>query len=83
MEKPIIKEKKSYLLIYIIIALALIALSEFIIIRVEAYRRKFKRANGILTYHYIAETQYVGGKPRRKTLKYLGNVENILEKFKF
>lgn len=46
-------------------------------------KRKFKKAKGIRTYHYVAETHYVNEKPRHKILKYLGTVENILEKFKF
>ncbi len=44
-------------------------------------KRKFKKAKGIRTYHYIAKTIYVYGKPRHKILKYLGTVENILKKF--
>ncbi len=46
-------------------------------------KRKFKKARGIRTYHYIAETIYKNKKPRHRILKYLGTVENILEKFKF
>lgn len=45
-------------------------------------KRKFNKAKGIRTYHYIAETIYEDGKPRHRILKYLGTAENILEKFK-
>lgn len=45
-------------------------------------RRKFRKANRIRVYHYIAETHYVNGKPRHKILKYLGTAENILRIFK-
>ena len=44
-------------------------------------KRKFKKVKGPRTYHYIAETVYVDGKPRHKILKYLGTAENILKKF--
>jgi len=44
-------------------------------------KRKFRKAKGIRTYHYIAETFYKQGKPRHRILKYLGTAENILEKF--
>ena len=44
-------------------------------------KRKFKKARGIRTYHYIAETVYDNGKPRHKIIKYLGTAENILRKF--
>lgn len=46
-------------------------------------KRKFKKAKGIRTYHYIAETIYKKGKPRHKIHKYLGTAENILKIFKF
>jgi len=45
-------------------------------------KRKFKKARGIRTYHYIAETFYVDKKPRHRILKYLGTAENILKKFR-
>lgn len=44
-------------------------------------KRRFKKAKGPRTYHYVAETVYIGGKPRHKILKYLGTAENILKKF--
>lgn len=44
-------------------------------------KRKFRKAKGVRTYHYIAETQYEQGKPRHKILKYLGTAENILRVF--
>lgn len=44
-------------------------------------KRKFKKVKGHRTYHYVAETVYVDGKPRHKILKYLGTAENILKKF--
>lgn len=44
-------------------------------------KRKFKKAKGIRTYHYVIETVYINGKPRHKILKYLGTAENILKKF--
>ena len=44
-------------------------------------KRKFKKANGIRTYHYIAETYYADSKPRHRILKYLGTAENILHIF--
>lgn len=44
-------------------------------------KRKFKKAKGIRTYHYVAKTVYVNSKPRHKILKYLGTAENILRKF--
>jgi hypothetical protein len=44
-------------------------------------KRKFKKAKGIRTYHYVVETVYKEGKPRNKILKYLGTAENILKKF--
>ena len=44
-------------------------------------KRKFKKVKGIRTYHYIAKTVYVDGKPRHKILRYLGTVDNILKKF--
>jgi len=44
-------------------------------------KRKFRKAKGIRTYHYIAETVYVDKKPRHKILKYLGTAENILKRF--
>lgn len=44
-------------------------------------KRKFKKARGIRTYHYVVETVYKDGKPRNKILKYLGTAENILKKF--
>lgn len=45
-------------------------------------KRKFKGEAGVRTYHYIAETFYVNGKPRHRILKYLGTAENIFKKFK-
>ena len=45
-------------------------------------KRKFKKAKGIRTYYYVAETVYKKGKPRHKILKYLGTAENIYSKFK-
>lgn len=45
-------------------------------------KRKFKKAKGIRTYHYIAQTVYIQDKPRHKILAYLGTAENILKKFK-
>ena len=45
-------------------------------------KRKFKGKAGVRTYHYIAETIYVNGKPRHRILKYLGTAENIFKKFK-
>lgn len=44
-------------------------------------KRKFKKAKGIRTYYYIAETVYKDDKPRHRILKYLGPAENILKKF--
>jgi len=44
-------------------------------------KRKFRKVNGIRTYHYVVETIYKDGKPRNKILKYLGTAENILKKF--
>jgi len=44
-------------------------------------RRKFKKAKGNRTYHYVVETIYVNGKPRNKILKYLGTAEKILQVF--
>ena len=44
-------------------------------------KRKFKKAKGMRTYHYVAETHYINGKPRHKILKYLGTAENILRIF--
>ena len=44
-------------------------------------KRKFKKAKGIRTYHYVVETGYIDGKPRHKILRYLGTAENILKKF--
>ena len=50
-----------------------------------AYIRKKKIKNK--TYYYVVEGVYEEGikplKPKQKVIKYLGNVENILEKFKF
>ena len=45
-------------------------------------KRKFRKAKGIRTYHYIAKTVYVDKKPRHRILKYLGTAENIFKKFK-
>jgi len=44
-------------------------------------KRKFKKAKGIRTYHYVVETIYKDGKHRNKILKYIGTAENILKKF--
>lgn len=50
-----------------------------------AYIRK-KKIKG-KTYYYIVEGVYEDKtkplRPKQKVLKYLGNIENILEKFKF
>ena len=47
-----------------------------------AYIRK-KKVKG-KTYYYIVEGRYDDqGRVKQKVLKYLGNIENILEKFKF
>lgn len=47
-----------------------------------AYIRK-KKIKG-KTYYYIVEGRYdEQGRVKQKVLKYLGNVESILEKFKF
>lgn len=44
-------------------------------------KRKFRKAKGIRTYHYVVETVYKEGKPRNKILQYLGTAENILKAF--
>ncbi len=48
-----------------------------------AYIRK-KKVKG-KTYYYIVEGVYEETKntPKQKVIKYLGNIENILQKFKF
>ena len=47
-----------------------------------AYLRK-KLIKG-KTYYYIVEGKYdKNGKQKQKVIKYLGNTENILQKFKF
>ena len=45
-------------------------------------KRKFKKAKGIRTYYYVAETVYRKDKPRHRILKYLGTAENIYNKLK-
>ena len=35
------------------------------------------------TYYYIVEGKIINGKVKQKVLKYLGNVNNILEVFNF
>lgn len=35
------------------------------------------------TYYYLVEGAFEKGKLKQKTIKYLGNTENILEKFNF
>ena len=48
-----------------------------------AYIRK-KKIKGKI-YYYIVEGVYENNKttPKQKVIKYLGNIENILKKFKF
>ncbi|MEK6857972.1 MAG: hypothetical protein AABX39_05280 [Nanoarchaeota archaeon] len=46
-----------------------------------AYIRK-KKVKGY-TYYYIVEGDFVKQKLKQKTIRYLGNVKNILEKFDF
>jgi hypothetical protein len=44
--------------------------------------KKFKRKNGIKRLYYVVENVKVGSKHKMRTVKYLGDVQNILKKFK-
>ena len=44
-------------------------------------RKKFKRKNGIRRFYYVVENVKVGDKHKMRTVKYLGDVRNILKKF--
>jgi len=45
-------------------------------------RKKFKRKDGIRTFYYVVKNIKIENKHRIKNVRYLGTVDNILEKFR-
>lgn len=45
-------------------------------------KKKFRRKTGIKRFYYVMKNVKTDGKHKLKNVKYLGDVKNILQKFK-